>query len=226
MKNFTKHINQIYKNLRAIRLLNKDVKEVTILANNGNVVSIVDKEITDSYTILEEDNGKLLWLNSEDPIIITLDLLVTDSFKCSFYSQGTGGVIFEDGTAVAGYPDGVKLLKDKTGTLSKKISEEVYKYKGEFSGLYNIFNVSTLTDNGCAAASGPVLDTVVYHDGIGAIPAFGDTVYTDAAGTIPHVSSASNEHVYLGDVAGGGFANGANWLYTDAGGIRLTINCK
>jgi hypothetical protein len=89
-----------------------------------------------------------------------------------------------------------------------------------------LFNVSTITDYGCAAPSAPVLDSVLYHDGSLAYPEVGDTVWTDAAHTILHISPASNVHVYMGDVLGGGFANGGNWLYTDGSGVRLTISCK
>ena len=53
-----------------------------------------------TYTIVAADNGKVLTLNNNDSIIVTIDTGLGDGFNCRLVQKGTGQVTISAGTGV------------------------------------------------------------------------------------------------------------------------------
>lgn len=83
-----------------------------------------------TYTILDADNKYTLIFSNASGCAVTLDLLTTPNFECSFYNDGVGDVDFSDGTATGSYIDGTKLEQDKVAALIKVEDTDVYKFIG------------------------------------------------------------------------------------------------
>jgi hypothetical protein len=82
------------------------------------------------------------------------------------------------------------------------------------------FNVSKDRDDACSPLNALALTLTHYHDGVGAYPTTGDTIYSDVNG-INTVEYADGFESYIG----GDFTNPNNWIRTDANGIMIAINC-
>lgn len=82
--------------------------------------------------------------------------------------------------------------------------------------LLTAFNSSTTTGYGCTAPDLSPYDQTLYHNGAGAYPALGDTVYVDSGGVTPAVYEDPN-NAQLADLS---------YLRTDVFGVRLEITCK
>lgn len=70
------------------------------------------------------------------------------------------------------------------GTISSSNLRAFRRYDHSSTSL-NSFSIDTSSGSGSAAAACAVSysESILYHDGAGAFPANGDTVYTDSAGT-------------------------------------------
>ena len=93
----------------------------------------LQKEITASYSIVNDDNKYTIFINSATAVTITINTLTLDNFECDFYNLGAGLVTFADGTATASYPDGTTLDTDKVCALLRFMATTTYKLKGELS---------------------------------------------------------------------------------------------
>lgn len=103
---------------------------LALTANEFRAVNL-QKEISTSYTLLDEDNKYTIFINSATPVTIALNAVTIPNFECSFYNLGTGSVTFVDGTATVGYPDGTVLTTNKICAFLRVIETAIYKLKGE-----------------------------------------------------------------------------------------------
>lgn len=85
------------------------------------------------------------------------------------------------------------------------------------------FSVSRVLADGCSPTTALPLLESLWHDGAGALPAFGDTVYLDMNGVTPWQSptGTTTPHYYLG----GDINDPDNWLLTNASGTRVELVC-
>lgn len=148
----------------------------------------------------------------------------------------------EDGARIPEFEEFNKLVEDITWwTLPQKLQlmadfvgynhtftwfrlpeqvEEFCKFVGglESSNL-TMFNVSTLTGDACMVPDLSPFDNRLYHDGEGNYPEIGDTVFTDAAGTIlaVNIGTGGNGHLQNADLS---------YLETDLNGEVTLITCR
>jgi len=110
-----------------------DGRVISVPAGIGGAVDGINKqkEITDTYTITEDDNGYTIFLNKATAFTVTLDTKTTNNFEVDFYNIGVGTVTFVGGTATLGTPDGTTLATDKVAAIVRFMDTTTYKLKGE-----------------------------------------------------------------------------------------------
>jgi len=84
------------------------------------------------------------------------------------------------------------------------------------ASLLTAFNLSTSTGIACFSPDLSPYNVTWYHNGANAYPEIGDTVYEDAAGLTPGITTNNNERQ---------MAN-LSYLLTDGSGIVQPIACK
>jgi hypothetical protein len=89
------------------------------------------KIITADYTLINEDIGSTIWIDSATDITITVDHVTISNFQCDFYNKNTGKGNFVAGTANLTTLDGTVLEKDKVCAVVKVEALNEYKLKGE-----------------------------------------------------------------------------------------------
>lgn len=105
---------------------------LALTANEFRAVNL-QKEISTSYILLDEDNKYIIFLNSATPITVTLNEIPTPNFECRFYNLGIGAVTFVNGTATVEALDGTVLNTNMECNFLKVLNTTNYKLRGQLS---------------------------------------------------------------------------------------------
>lgn len=117
-----------------------------------------------------------------------------------------------------------KTIIGRLKTIGCRFDAIIEACQGEES-LYTAVNGSEVTADGCI--SPPLeLTTTYYHNGVNEVPELGDTIWVDAAGTIPlqtSLLSGTGGEVYMEGESG---EVGAAFIRTDANGVSILWTCR
>lgn len=106
----------------------------------------------------------------------------------------------------------IRRIYQKTNFILKNCALACPGEEGDGGSGLTAFNVDLLADACNPIEAGP-FPVVYYHDGAGQYPVLGDTVYEDAAGTMP-----ASLQTFVDESPGG--------HQTDANGITVVLNCE
>jgi len=109
----------------ATALVTKEYADATYSGSVGNL----QREVTASTVIFNEDNKFTLIFNSPTAITVTVNTLTVANFECYFLNLGAGTVTFVAGTGTLLMPDGTQLTTNRYGFLIRKLALNNYTFK-------------------------------------------------------------------------------------------------